>query len=178
MCQLFHTRRARSGGIYSAPCNCHCCCIHPFMCPFPSILQVLKQTQKLIGSIGGLIVVKRYPLVRFSRQLLFTFTDLLGEYQTGPILRVVTRTYLLCWCVDMLFPFSSIDWRYGRIFPWFQCARYGGNTVLFHPPFVVVYCGTTLADGLPSMNRPVKYLTLTIDNVSAIIHAFNDHHFS
>uniref|UniRef100_A0A8W7P7G8 Uncharacterized protein n=2 Tax=gambiae species complex TaxID=44542 RepID=A0A8W7P7G8_ANOCL len=39
--------------------------------------QVLKQTQKLIGSIGGLIVVKRYPLVRFSRQLLFTFTDLL-----------------------------------------------------------------------------------------------------
>ncbi|XP_058122437.1 sodium channel protein Nach [Anopheles ziemanni] len=39
--------------------------------------QVLKQTQKLIGSIGGLVVMKRYPLVRFSRQLLFTFTDLL-----------------------------------------------------------------------------------------------------
>ncbi|XP_058056476.1 sodium channel protein Nach [Anopheles bellator] len=39
--------------------------------------QVLKETQKLIGSIGGLVVMKRYPLVRFSRQLLFTFTDLL-----------------------------------------------------------------------------------------------------
>nr|XP_029715164.1 uncharacterized protein LOC109418499 [Aedes albopictus] len=39
--------------------------------------QVLVGTRKLLGSNGGLVLMKKYPLIRFSRQVLFTFTDLL-----------------------------------------------------------------------------------------------------
>ncbi|XP_021701414.1 uncharacterized protein LOC5573493 isoform X1 [Aedes aegypti] len=39
--------------------------------------QVLIGTRKLLGSNGGLVLMKKYPLIRFSRQVLFTFTDLL-----------------------------------------------------------------------------------------------------
>ncbi|XP_055542794.1 uncharacterized protein LOC129728381 [Wyeomyia smithii] len=40
-------------------------------------MQVLVGTRKLLGSNGGLVMMKRFPLIRFSRQVLFTFTDLL-----------------------------------------------------------------------------------------------------
>ncbi|CAO1394018.1 unnamed protein product [Diamesa hyperborea] len=38
--------------------------------------QVLKGTKQLLGSIGGLIIMKKYPLIRFQREVLFTLTDL------------------------------------------------------------------------------------------------------
>lgn len=41
--------------------------------------QVLKGTKQLLGSIGGLLIMKKYPLVRFKREVLFTLTDLFGE---------------------------------------------------------------------------------------------------
>ncbi|XP_058449237.1 uncharacterized protein LOC131429203 [Malaya genurostris] len=40
-------------------------------------VQILIGTRKLLGSNGGLVIMKRYPLIRFSRQVLFSFTDLL-----------------------------------------------------------------------------------------------------
>ncbi|XP_039436738.1 uncharacterized protein LOC120418426 isoform X2 [Culex pipiens pallens] len=40
-------------------------------------MQILTGTRKLLGSNGGLVIMKRYPLIRFNRQVLFTFTDLL-----------------------------------------------------------------------------------------------------
>lgn len=41
--------------------------------------QVLKGTKQLLGSIGGLIIMKKYPLIRFQREVLFTLTDLFGK---------------------------------------------------------------------------------------------------
>lgn len=42
--------------------------------------QHLKDTKTLIGSIGGLIVMKKYPLVRYQREVIFTLTDFFGMF--------------------------------------------------------------------------------------------------
>lgn len=41
--------------------------------------QVLKGTDSLLGSIGGLVIMKKYPLIRFQREVIFTLTDFFGE---------------------------------------------------------------------------------------------------
>ncbi|CAO1409477.1 unnamed protein product [Diamesa serratosioi] len=38
--------------------------------------QVLSGTRSLLGSIGGLVIMKKYPLIRFQREVMFTLTDL------------------------------------------------------------------------------------------------------
>uniref|UniRef100_A0A182QP75 Sodium channel protein Nach n=1 Tax=Anopheles farauti TaxID=69004 RepID=A0A182QP75_9DIPT len=73
--KLFLEFKENNNDKKGVPCYCEQNCVDSKV--IIEHRQVLKHTQKLIGSIGGLIVVKRYPLVRFSRQLLFTFTDLL-----------------------------------------------------------------------------------------------------
>lgn len=40
--------------------------------------QVLKGTKALLGSIGGLVIMKKYPLIRFQREVIFTLTDFFG----------------------------------------------------------------------------------------------------
>lgn len=40
---------------------------------------MMGDSEDLLGSIGGLVIVKKYPLIRFKRQILFSFTDLLGK---------------------------------------------------------------------------------------------------
>lgn len=40
--------------------------------------QVLKGTKQLLGSIGGLLIMKKYPLIRFQREVIFTLTDFFG----------------------------------------------------------------------------------------------------
>jgi hypothetical protein len=42
--------------------------------------QVLKGTKALLGSIGGLVIMKKYPLIRFQRELIFTLTDFFGKF--------------------------------------------------------------------------------------------------
>jgi hypothetical protein len=41
--------------------------------------QVLTGTKTLLGSIGGLVIMKKYPLIRFQREIIFTLTDFFGE---------------------------------------------------------------------------------------------------
>lgn len=41
--------------------------------------QVLKGTKALLGSIGGLVIMKKYPLIRFEREVIFTLTDFFGN---------------------------------------------------------------------------------------------------
>lgn len=41
--------------------------------------QHLKGTRQLLGSIGGLVIMKKYPLTRFQREVIFTLTDFFGE---------------------------------------------------------------------------------------------------
>lgn len=40
----------------------------------------MGNSEDLLGGLGGLVIVKKYPLIRFKRQILFTFTDLLSTY--------------------------------------------------------------------------------------------------
>lgn len=41
--------------------------------------QHLKGTKQLLGSIGGLMIMKKYPLIRFQREVIFTLTDFFGS---------------------------------------------------------------------------------------------------
>lgn len=47
---------------------------------FLDYYQSLYGTNDLLGSIGGFMLVKRYPLLRYKRKILFTFEDLMGTY--------------------------------------------------------------------------------------------------
>lgn len=40
---------------------------------------VLKGTKALLGSVGGLVIMKKYPLIRFEREVIFTLTDFFGK---------------------------------------------------------------------------------------------------
>lgn len=57
-------------------CNCQQNCVDANI--FIDSFQVLEGTTDLLGSIGGFMLVKQYPLIRYKRKVLFTFEDLLG----------------------------------------------------------------------------------------------------
>lgn len=40
-------------------------------------IQKLRGATDIIGSLGGIVIAKKYPQIRYFRQQLFTFTDLL-----------------------------------------------------------------------------------------------------
>lgn len=40
-------------------------------------IEKLRGASDIIGSLGGLVITKKYPQIRYYRQQLFTFTDLL-----------------------------------------------------------------------------------------------------
>ncbi|XP_058816413.1 sodium channel protein Nach [Topomyia yanbarensis] len=73
--KLFLEFRAQHSTGESVECFCEQNCVDSKV--IIEKTQVLKGTRKLLGSNGGLVIMKRYPLIRFSRQVLFTFTDLL-----------------------------------------------------------------------------------------------------
>ncbi|XP_062551534.1 sodium channel protein Nach [Armigeres subalbatus] len=73
--QLFLEFREDHDGHDSIDCYCEQNCVDSKV--IIERTQVLVGTRKLLGSNGGLVLMKRYPLIRFSRQVLFTFTDLL-----------------------------------------------------------------------------------------------------
>lgn len=49
--------------------------------------QHLKGTRQLLGSIGGLVIMKKYPLTRYQREVIFTLTDFFG-IKVGKILQL------------------------------------------------------------------------------------------
>jgi hypothetical protein len=64
--------------------------------------QVLKGTKTLLGSIGGLVIMKKYPLIRFQREVIFTLTDFFGMS-----LRTLTFASLACMPCLCVSPFLS-----------------------------------------------------------------------
>lgn len=61
----------------TAPCYCLQNCLDSNV--IVEKFQVLKGTKSLLGSIGGLVIMKKYPLIRFQREIIFTLTDFFGE---------------------------------------------------------------------------------------------------
>lgn len=41
--------------------------------------QSLEGTTDLLGSIGAIVILRRYPVIRYKRKILFSFVDLLGN---------------------------------------------------------------------------------------------------
>lgn len=58
--------------------------------------QHLKGTKQLLGSIGGLVIMKKYPLIRFQREVIFTLTDFFGLYNKSLITRNFNFFYFQC----------------------------------------------------------------------------------
>lgn len=45
--------------------------------------QVLKDSKELIGSIGGLVMMRKFPLIRYHRDTVFTLRDFCGKADEG-----------------------------------------------------------------------------------------------
>lgn len=59
--------------------NCECLqnCVDSDV--FINAYKVLVDTNELLGTIGGILIVREYPLVRYKRKILFSLTDLFGK---------------------------------------------------------------------------------------------------
>lgn len=79
--ELFHEfREMRNGVEQTVNCNCLQNCVDSNV--VVERYQHLKGTKELLGSIGGLMVMRKYPLIRFQREVIFTLTDFFGELIT------------------------------------------------------------------------------------------------
>lgn len=65
------------GKIISVHCNCLQNCVDSNI--YINYNRVLKDTSELLGSVGGIVIIRDYPLVRYKRKILFSHTDLFGE---------------------------------------------------------------------------------------------------
>ena len=63
--------------IEKVKCNCLQNCVDSNI--IVEKTQRLTGTKGLLGSTGALVMMKRYPLYRFQREVLFTLTDLFGK---------------------------------------------------------------------------------------------------
>ena len=76
--ELFHEfREMRNGVEQTVNCNCLQNCVDSNV--VVERYQHLKGTKELLGSIGGLMVMRKYPLIRFQREVIFTLTDFFGK---------------------------------------------------------------------------------------------------
>lgn len=58
-------------------CNCEQNCVDSDV--YIENIIKLEGTTELLETIGATMMMKRYPLVRYRRQIIFTFADLFGE---------------------------------------------------------------------------------------------------
>lgn len=61
----------------SIDCECEQNCVDSDV--FINAYKILVDTNELLGTIGGIIIVREYPLVRYKRKILFSLTDLFGK---------------------------------------------------------------------------------------------------
>lgn len=73
----FHDDNDNDGHEETIQCNCLQNCLNSNV--IIEKFQVLKGTRQLLGSIGGLVIMKKYPLIRFQREVIFTLTDFFGK---------------------------------------------------------------------------------------------------
>lgn len=59
-------------------CNCLHNCVDSNV--FIDSFKTLEDTTELLGTIGALITVRQYPVIRYKRKILFSLTDLFGEF--------------------------------------------------------------------------------------------------
>lgn len=64
--------------IKSIDCACLQNCVDSDV--FTNAFKMLVDTNELLGTIGGIVIVREYPLVRYRRKILFSLTDLYGKF--------------------------------------------------------------------------------------------------
>lgn len=75
--------------------------------------KILEDTSELLGTIGGIVIIREYPLVRYKRKILFSLTDLFGKKNNFPFkYQILIYFYVI----------SSIDWWHGIVFYWILCS--------------------------------------------------------
>lgn len=72
---LVKLRDSNNNAVYCPGCVQNCKDLNIFIDSF----QVLEGTTDLLGTIGGLMLVKQYPMIRYKRKILFSFEDLIGD---------------------------------------------------------------------------------------------------
>lgn len=75
---LLELRTVEHGNIRNINCECLQNCVDSDV--FINNYKVLVDTNELLGTIGGIVIVREYPLVRYKRKILFTLTDFFGEF--------------------------------------------------------------------------------------------------
>lgn len=65
------------GKIKNVDCNCLGNCVSSDV--FVNGLKTMPDTNELLGTIGGIIIIREYPFVRYKRKILFSLTDLFGK---------------------------------------------------------------------------------------------------
>lgn len=98
----------------SVNCECMQNCVDSDV--FINSYKALVDTNELLGTIGGIAVVKEYPLVRYKRRILFSITDFFGK--------INLRFFLEKCSENDFFHFFlySLDRGHSIIFHWILCA--------------------------------------------------------
>lgn len=71
----FHT--SENGENSTVHCDCLQNCVDSNV--YINAYKVLEDTSELLGTIGGIVIIREYPLVRYKRKIIFTLTDLFGK---------------------------------------------------------------------------------------------------
>ncbi|KAG4065923.1 hypothetical protein HA402_008919 [Bradysia odoriphaga] len=79
---LVKLRDEKNNAVYCPGCVQNCKDVNIFIDSF----QVLEGTTDLLGTIGGLMIVKQYPMIRYKRKILFSFEDLI-DHKKYPYIR-------------------------------------------------------------------------------------------
>lgn len=106
---FFTQLRDASIGIIRCPCSENCVDTNIFLDTF----QELRGATDILGTIGGIVTIETYPLIRYKRKILFSLTDLLGfnVLEINFLLKIFNK-YLI----------FSFHWRNGCIIFRFLCS--------------------------------------------------------
>lgn len=74
---LLKLRSIENGRFRAYDCNCLQNCVGSDV--FILGYQELSDTKDLLGTIGGILLVKEYPVLRYKRKILFSLTDFWGN---------------------------------------------------------------------------------------------------
>lgn len=99
-------------------------------------ILVLANNEDLLGSTGGIVNYKTYPMIRYRRRIMFSVEDLLGKCNLLNMSKdlKVTRIRVLL---------NSVGWRYGWASDWFLRSWRCRNCIFRHTSVVLAQQRTT-----------------------------------
>lgn len=118
---------------YTVKCDCLQNCLDSNV--IVEKFQHLQGTRLLLGSIGGLMIMKKYPLIRFQREVIFTLTDFFGEQEILETFMMIRCSHRVVRCHSLV---CSVDRRNCRVLPWLFASGIDRGFVLLYSPSALV----------------------------------------